>query len=598
MLQSIHLNQKHFQDSSASRITVLNKVKQNQFSKLLPPLELIVIPGFGPVYVKVMLISMMISELRTSFSKGLDPKRIHPYDPNAVCYQNHPLGKHSHTVSPKNFPFQRKIRIADQFNNMLNSFSDAFKMYVEQKDNFYRTLNQETQECENDYFRIIAKDVIRNAWLDFQYQNKLEKALGSIVEALAKIKKAQKWRFKLPKRELILMKALLLAKSDRLAQARFELQRLPQTTLERPVIEEEKQWAIKTLCALGFEEKKAIDLENISGFDIMMLWSKALLKQLDISSQVTQAIVQEYLSSQPGFEHALYFLKYTKDNLALIDKYGLEKDLQSSKQLQKSFSERFYLTLEVLQMLHQDLTTMVVDIPNIDDLLSFYENAALAEASLKALELVQHPNHLKSLYKNVLPKLSAHEGFWIETTPSSKVSQMVVFIDTRKHAIETTQSQIQEITEKYPNLKIIGLIHPQKHLYQLGESQWDEKTILKLQNLILKMLKDHSENQILLCSYQQGERVILQLLESIPEYLHNKVRLKIFSSLIADQFQGIQADYFIEPKDRLALLAKEIFKNKLKNATILETALDLSKNDKTISYFYNLDFFDQYINSN
>ncbi len=91
MPQASVLLHNHFQNSYPSHLKAIQQVKEDQFSKFLAPLEIMVIPGFGPVYIKVMLVATMLNELRSSFSKGLDPKRIGPYDPKVVCYQNHPL---------------------------------------------------------------------------------------------------------------------------------------------------------------------------------------------------------------------------------------------------------------------------------------------------------------------------------------------------------------------------------------------------------------------------------------------------------------------------------------------------------------------------
>ncbi len=469
-------------------------------------------------------------------------------------------------------------------------------MYTEQKDYFYKTLNQETQECENDYFRILAKDAIRNAWIAFQYQNEPEKGLKLIKQAFTNIQEAKKVHFRLPKKELILMKAFLLSQLNETSLGHFELQHLPKSMLESPITFQEKEWAIKTLLGWGLEEDKAIDLEKMSGFDMMLLWAKGLVQKIENSSEEISVLVKESLRSQPNFEHALYFLKYTKDNLALIHKYGLEQELPSSQEFQKNCAERSYLTLEALQILHQSFKRMIIDIPNLDDLLSFYDNVALAEIYLFALQGASGPKQLTSLYNSLLPKLAEKQSFWIETKPVIKISKKVVFIDSFGLSLDTCQGQIKKISELYPSLKMLAVCYPQKSLYQLGESYLDQKVVFQLQKKIEEMDFDQPESPISVYCHQRGEKIALQVVEPLAKEIQKKIRLTVFSSVIGEQSQKIETTYFLDKNDRLALLAKEIFKNKLKNSLSLEESFYSTQVDKTIGCFYNIKFFNQYIN--
>ena len=563
-----------------------DKTKQLNFLTFDPTFQLIMLPGFGPFYVKILALSLMVKGVNNALKQGLDTKRILPYDDNCQCMQNHPQAIHKHTITTKDYPYSKKLRIADQFNTVLNSFSDAFKMYVERKEYFYKTFNQELQECAQDSYRVLAKQAIQDAWLHSQYYSQPNKAFKYLTDYYEAIKNAQKEIHQRARFEVKLMEAYLLSKKNDDLHAYHILKQLPKNTCNPPLTPKEQKWAINTLIHLGFDKTLSDDLHMHEAFYWMLLEAKRVLKKLDDTKKSASDIVKETFHDKPAAVHVLNFLKYTKNNFLLFKKYNLLSKLSCYRELSQLEESPRFFNLSMLQKLHRDFITTPVDFPLTKENQDFYEAAAIAEASLNAIRLISKQDHPTKKLAAFLNQNTKDDLKWIENAPSLPFDRSVLLIDSESKTLSQSQKIMDQISKNYHKQFYFGILHcGLDKAYQLKTKTSDSDTISKIKDRLTAILKPSSTRRILIFLKGESYSLTQRAVNELPDQLSSKVHLAAFSSLSAEQnLSDCTFDHYISQTDRLALLSHELFNPKYNDFHFLNSH---ASDNKDINLFNN-----------
>ena len=540
--------------SSPSFRNIISKIKKDGKSSWVTPIFSATIPGFGVFSVGIIALPLIIKGIWGTFEKGLNPKKIHPIDPKVQCYQNHPGALHKHTITADNYPFKKKIKLADGFNSLLNSFTDAFELYNEQKELFYSTLNQEMSECTADYYRLLSKDAAREAWVQAKYEQNPQKGLKIVEETLAKLKLAKDHSFKKPKKELLLVKALLLDQTGQHEQARFVRGQAVDLAVCSPMSPEQRKVILKTLFSIGFEDR-FVDLAKVDGFDLMLIDSKKMLQEYEVCSFKLEKCEELLLKER--------FIKAVLDNLSLLVKNNALDQLGLSKEIQSHFKEASYFSLKLLKLLYLEFQTFVPDIPSADQLL-FIENAALMDAYLNAYLKSQKSAKVKKNYQALLAERNNATICHFKKGEKEERNKRVILVDTFSSSVKEAEALASRVSSSLKGQKIESLYYRMPKIYQIVDQIDNSALKGKIQEVCFDIFQEKKE-ALILC-YQRGESLLLSSMKGVPKESKENFKI-VVASPVSARGPSSSISYFLNSQDRLS----QLFLNLNESRRMLQT---------------------------
>lgn len=526
-----------------------------------PRLLIATLPNFGPVTIAVVALPILVYGVKLGLSRGPNKDRMPKIDCKAFCMQKHPNANHKHTMTAEDFPYKRKLAVADGFNRVVHKLG-GFKTYVEARENFYETINKEVYACEKDYFRLVDEDAFRNGWVLMRHQKDFAKALYEVEKGIETIKGAREDLKIKPSRELISLKALLLKELQRVDEYKLELENLSQLATET-FTETEQESALEIFSLLAIDENLDVyKPDGLNGLDLLQVWSKELLKNQDQSPLPDEGYPKCYLGQKKGKEHFISFFKALKENYELLIKTNQFQSLPSAalnSSLQKGgmpFLKTFYL----------DLISFYPPFEEVKDGLKYLYNCAKAELSLSLFLEAQSATDQTKIIDYLLVELPLKEVFIEEkgTIPLSNTE--IVVVDTTSQNRRELDQFHESIVKRVKNCKVTFMTVPSKRVYEIFPDKYPFSSFFvhaaeTLKQHILNVFKDEKKKRLILISHHKGVEIIQRALRGVPSSQLEKIMSFIFSPSVLVPKMTPKEIYFHSPQDKVTAKVVQHYEN-------------------------------------
>lgn len=590
-------------NSSSFQDLAKNLIRPQFYSSAFIPFA---IPGFGPVVVEIIVLPAIISGLTYALSRGANESRLievinlpKPF----CCYQSHPESIHQHTMSLDDLPYPKKLKIANAANNVFNAIGEIIctdrqtfcKKYVEARDHFYNTINHEYKGCKEDYYNIIARDAIREAWFKCDFENNISQALKQIEDAIQTIKSSTNILYNRLPVDLITAKTALHYIAGDL---NLSLESLNELVCNRLVNSSfnprQREFVSKQMNALaieGYINRGDLDLD-----DPLSLLAVIALRYL-CESQYSNNLKGDFHIGKLIVE----LLKALYDNLMLIEENNRWDIL--SHALAAGFDPKDFssINLKVLKGLMQDFTPSAIQTDDLTVLFNYNYNSSKIFMNYKVFEfcvkkfaswlVVEQKKVQQTLKEAVLDRQDPSLYFVKEEADCSH--QLVLF--------DTTHSNLQDSKLYYNELKNqidchgISVIH---HPYKSTRGFFYPSNTQELKNQIaidliydeiFKKVNQSSCQKLTLSCHSYGLEIIQEALKMLPKELFHKIELVVFSpTTFASDLNGIKVMYYLHVQDTLSQMAvNSLYNSENPEIYLLNDIIDSQNTEKLDSIYKN-----------
>lgn len=554
-------------------------LKENEFN--IPDWQKLIIttlPNFGPISIGVVALPILVYGIKLGLSRGPNSVRMPKIDGHVFCLQKHPNSTHKHTITAEDFPYERKLAVADGFNRIVNKLG-GFKTYIQAREYFYETINKEAFACEKDYYSLINEDGIRNGWIFMRHHKDFAKALYEVEKAINILKSARKDLKIAPSNELIGLKVLLLKKLGQMDEYKLEKETLSKQKKE-VFSKDEEEFALEILSLLALDEN--IDVfkpGGIDGLDLLQLWSKELLKNQDQDPLPDEGYPKFFLNQKQGKELLVHFFKAMRDNYAFLVEKKFFHHFPSAS-LNSSLERG---GMPFLKTFFLDLTSFLPPFEEIKDTLKYLSICAKADINLNLLLDVQENNHREDMVNRLLVEPSFKEVIIEEKGTVPLPDTKIIVLDTDSQNRREASHFHEELVHGIKNHQVTFITVPSKKVYQLLPDKHPLPFLFiqaaeALKKQIFKAFEQEKKQKLLLISHHKGIEIIQRASKLIPTNQLEKIVSLIFSPSALVPKIIPKEIYFYSPKDKVTAKVVLYYENfKFSNA-LVQILIDSQRN--------------------
>lgn len=537
----------------------------------LPTAALGAIGAFGPVSVTVILLPALIAGLQIGLSRGLNPRRLPKMKEGMKCYMLHPQAKHKHNVTMDNFPYEKKLKIADGINRCIHKLGGALD-YVAARENFYRTLHYEMQECEREYYKLLMEDAVKEAWFKFHYEENSQEALNALLSVEQEILDLGEVIYKLPSKEHVALKALIYEKLEdsKAFQEQFEFTHC--TFFKNEISKQDQVNAIDIFNRLGFQDSFLIsDINELDTVDILYLLSKEFLRKLDEPSFFSQknadALKSSFLKNQAGAEYATAFITSLQKNLDLVKKHDKLAELPM---VFKSLSLNNQSNLDdpaLLRTLYLDCIHSIPTFSNQALIFEYIENTITAYISFEFFKKLQSKEEIQKLIHPLSQEVDANQKLTsFDLGTKSLENKMVYLVDSSSQDINESKKFLEAIVSETKNAKLYACYCCFDKLRKADAGFTTHNQALALSELlkqqVLKSILQDKKNKVLLICHKRALGVIEEVFGNLTESTKMQLQLVVISPSVTSKSLDKVIKYYQSPYDAVSKL---IFNSDIKN---------------------------------